>query len=806
MLMNEKKIEGILLDCDYKDSEKHSIIRLFVRSKKGIENFEFPEFKPYFYITTDGSLSEKKLLEKDFGEHAVKIFKVERVKKENSEHCFKLSFNKVSELTAAREEIKHVHGVKEKREYDIPFAKRFLIDNALQPMNGIEITLDSEGLVAKKAKTVETEILDFKIASIDIETYSPGKFPNAKNNPIMMISLASKGFSKVFSYKKGLSNVEYCAVFGSEKAMLEAFLQELKLFQPDILVTYNGDQFDLPYIKERCNALKVDFKLNSDNSEPHASRKGVESAFRTKGLQHLDAFQLVAFLTRFQVINLIKYDLESVSEALLAKPKHKFDFSKIIEVWEKEKGIEALAKYNLEDSQAALEIVEKYFPLCIEVCRLGRLTLYDASRITGGMLVEQLLIIKSFEQNSLVPNKPHESEVNERMTQEVEGAFVKEPLPGLHENIAVIDFRSFHPTIIITHNVSPETLDCNHKKCSQSKNVSPSGHWFCTETQGFIPRNVEEVLKQRVKFKSEFKKAKKTDSNYDLLFAKQWAFKIVLNAFFGYLGYPRSRWYCRECGNSILAWTRHYIKQTMQKAEQEGFQVIYGDTDSAMLKLGKKSREDLKEFVEKVNAEIPKPMELELESFYKRGIFVMQKSGKQAAKKRYALIDYNNGLKIVGFEYVRRDWANVAKQTQKEVIEAVLKDGDPEKAARIVKERINALREGKVPKKELVVYSEIQKPLEKYDVINPQVSAALKARKKGVKIEVGTIVGYIITRSGKSISEKAEMEEFVQEGNYDADYYITNQLLPAVERIMQQLGYEIEDLKHGGKQTKLFRT
>ena len=223
-----------------------------------------------------------------------------------------------------------------------------------------------------------------------------------------------------------------------------------------------------------------------------------------------------------------------------------------------------------------------------------------------------------------------------------------------------------------------------------------------------------------------------------------------------------------------------------------------------MLKLNGKSNKAVEDFVEKINSEIPKPMVLELENFYKRGIFVTQKSGIKGAKKKYALIDFKDSLKIVGFEYVRRDWSNIAKQTQKAVIEAVLKEGNPEKAAQIVKKAVTELKEGKVKKKELIIYSEIQKPLGKYDIINPQVSAALKAQKKGVRIEVGTIVGYVITRSGKSISERAEMEEFVQEGNYDPDYYINNQILPAVERIMQELGYSPDDLKQGGKQARLF--
>ena len=102
-----------------------------------------------------------------------------------------------------------------------------------------------------------------------------------------------------------------------------------------------------------------------------------------------------------------------------------------------------------------------------------------------------------------------------------------------------------------------------------------------------------------------------------------------------------------------------------------------------------------------------------------------------------------------------------------------------------------------------MIYSQIKKPLDSYESVGPHVAAAKKAIARGKHIEVGSIIGYIVTKSGKSISDKAQLEEFVNEGNYDADYYIKHQLIPAVIKIIREFGYEEADLIEGGKQSSL---
>jgi DNA polymerase, archaea type len=154
---------------------------------------------------------------------------------------------------------------------------------------------------------------------------------------------------------------------------------------------------------------------------------------------------------------------------------------------------------------------------------------------------------------------------------------------------------------------------------------------------------------------------------------------------------------------------------------------------------------------------------------------------------------------------VRRDWSVVAKETQKKVLGAILKDGSKEKAIKIVKEMVELLRSGKVPMEKLVIETQLKKDPNKYEIVSPESAAALKANKRGgvngQRLGRGALVSFIITRAGSSVSEKAEIIEFAKD--YDANYYIDHQVLPSVLRILNELGVTEDDLKLKGKQTGL---
>ncbi|MBI2598549.1 MAG: ribonuclease H-like domain-containing protein, partial [Candidatus Diapherotrites archaeon] len=688
---------GILLDADYFSGEnKNSIISLFVKTKEKIEKFTQPDFHPYFYAIVDNAKKRlKEIKEMGFGQEKSAPLEVIWEKKENAQNSLKIFFKSTQDLVEAREAIKKLEFVEEIREYDIPFTKRFLIDNALEPMNGIKVTHNEKNEI-KKAEVVEEKnpLEKLKMASFDIETYSPERFSNPEKDPIISISLSTKNKTTAFLWKIKTQN-ENAQHFESEKKMILGFFEELRKENPDIIVTYNGDLFDFPYIKKRCSTLGIDLKKEL-GYEMKEKRKGLEFAVKLKAVQHVDAYQLVRILNRFGSIKLIKFDLESVSEALFRKPKEKVTNIEINQTWESGKGVDRLIHYNKEDAEATLKIAATFLDLFVELSRLVHSTLFDSTRASASQLVEDLLIEKSFQNNFLIPNKPTEGQVKARMLQTFKGGYVKEPIAGLHENIAVLDFRSLHPSIMIAHNISPEQLKCEHESCRNGKNLSPDKDWFCEKNKGFLPMILEEILQKRVKLKQQMKNAKQESQEHRVLDARQHALKILLNSHYGYLGYARSRWYSRESARAITAWSRHYIREINHKVEKAGFTPLYTDTDSSFLIVPKeKTKKDVLDFVKNVNSELPGAMELEFEGIYRRGIFVTRKVGGAAAKKRYALMDFEGNLTIVGFEYVRRDWANIAKKTQREVLHALLSEGNAQKAIKIVKEEVKKIKEGK---------------------------------------------------------------------------------------------------------------
>ena len=150
-----------------------------------------------------------------------------------------------------------------------------------------------------------------------------------------------------------------------------------------------------------------------------------------------------------------------------------------------------------------------------------------------------------------------------------------------------------------------------------------------------------------------------------------------------------------------------------------------------------------------------------------------------------------------GLEIVRRDWSEIAKETQARVLEAILKHGNVEEAVKIVKDVTEKLTNYEVPPEKLVIYEQITRPINEYKAIGPHVAVAKRLMARGIKVKPGMVIGYIVLRGDGPISKRAiSIEEFdPRKHKYDAEYYIENQVLPAVERILKAFGYKREDLR-----------
>ncbi len=240
------------------------------------------------------------------------------------------------------------------------------------------------------------------------------------------------------------------------------------------------------------------------------------------------------------------------------------------------------------------------------------------------------------------------------------------------------------------------------------------------------------------------------------------------------------------------------MKKAIQTAEDMGFEVVYGDTDSVFLH-SDNLEENIEEYLGVVNSELPKFMELELEGLFERGLFTTTESG-QGAKKKYALLSKDGHMKITGFENVRRDWSPIAKETQEKILEQVLHDR-VEEAFTTVKDTVERLKSGEVDLKKLRIYTTLTKEPEEYESTAPHVEAAKKAKKKGKKIEPGDTIQYVVTRGGGSVSDRAEVLSEAE--SYDAEYYIENQVIPVSLRVLKVFGYSEDQLKGLGEQKGL---
>ena len=205
------------------------------------------------------------------------------------------------------------------------------------------------------------------------------------------------------------------------------------------------------------------------------------------------------------------------------------------------------------------------------------------------------------------------------------------------------------------------------------------------------------------------------------------------------------------------------------------------------------SKQGVDEFIEAINGKLPKPMELELQGFYSRVLFVSSKGGI-GAKKKYAMSDFSGGLTVKGFQSVRRDWAVIAKNLQKEVLKKILVEKDGDGALLEVKETIQRIMAGKAEIEELIILTRLRKDLSSYQQTGRHVSAA---EKSGRKFSSGDTIRYIISKGkpGESISERSVMLDIAKQNKikYDPEYYIENQVAPSVMQIFEVFGLKQDD-------------
>lgn len=812
----------LVLDADYTIIDCKPAVRLYCKSSNGKSVLVIDKnFKPYFYIMPkDGKVNElrKKVEKLDVKKFETKIASseiVERLWQGEPKKIVKTTIDNPRSIFDVRDVVKNWKDVEGTYEYDIPFYKRYIMDKQIEPTAWIEVSgedVKEKGdyqvdrmVEADSVKAVdERKETNIKVLAFDTEFVEEDE----KEKLIMLSVAGSDGYKKVLTSHQWDKKPSYVEAVKGEKGIIERFLEIVEERDADFVVGYNSDGFDFPMLKERAREAKISLKMGRDNQPIKIVQRGRISSAKSKGRVHIDLFNFVDHVLSASMRSEVM-SLDEVAQELLGVGKKKMNHKEMKEMWGRKEQMGRLAEYSMWDSELTVRLAGHILPQIFALAKLTGTLPFDCSRYSYSQLVETFFMRHAVAENVLIPNRPKTDEIERRREVPIyKGAIVIEPRKGIHSDILVFDFRSLYPSIIVTHNISPETLDCKHKKCLEKNRVPESKSCFCTEKKGFIPKHLEFLIETRKKIKEKMKRLKEGTEEWKQVDNEQYALKIIANATYGYFGYFGSKWYCRECGSAAASFGRFYINKILDEAKRFGFEIIYGDTDSLFVVLKdlmskEKIKKKAEEFVAKMNKKLPGIIELEFRDLYEGGIFVARHEEEKGAKKRYALIDYKGNIEIRGFETVRRDWCELSKRIQRDVLTTILRERNPQKAVQMVRDVVEKLKNGEVTLEDLIIYEQITKPLATYKAIGPHVKAAQKAMARGRPVGEGVVVGFVIVKGKGSISDRAEPAEDVKPNQYDPEYYIGHQVLPASMRVLKALGYTEEEVLEGKIQKKL---
>jgi len=704
--------------------------------------------------------------------------------------------------------------IEKRRGYDLGITTHYIIEKNILPLNWYEISgevlnnsLEFGGidsilevdlcLKLETSKKIPDKKFKPKILSYDIETDAL----KIGEGEILMISLVSDNFKKVLTWKKTSGKKpNYVEYVEDEIELLEKFVEEIKKVSPDFLTGYFSDGFDLPYIKARAEKHKIKLPLGLDGTQPKFSR-GINLTGRINGIVHVD---LLKFLrTAYsQYMQSETMSLNEVSKEFLGDTKKDFNMRHTTNI--EKVNWKEFYEYNLHDSVLVFKLFEKFWPDLLEFSKVIQEPIFEISRNGLSKQVESYILHNLDKFNEIPEKRPTYDEIGERRHRPPsEGAFVYEPKPGLYKKIAMFDFTSMHTSIIVSFNISKATLlEEKGKDSYESPEINYKGKstkFYFEKKPGFFPILVKEIFEKRKQFKVEYKKNPNTITQ-----ARSNAFKLLSASVHGYVAFFGARYFSAEASNSILAFVRKFNKEAIEKTKTEGYEVIYADTDSVAFLLGNKTQKQSLEFLKKLNSELPGIMELELDGFFERGLWVTTRAGTTGAKKKYALVDKQGKLKIRGFETVRRDWCPLAREVQNKIIRQILKQGNEKKSLEYVKEIIKKLKQREIEKEDLIIRTQLKKPISEYKSISPHVVAAKKMKEQEIPVSQGNLIEYFIAETPgnkKLVRDKVKLPN--EKGEYNIEYYLENQVLPAVENIFHVFDINIREVIDGKKQTKL---
>ncbi|MCB1904637.1 MAG: DNA polymerase II [Gammaproteobacteria bacterium] len=564
--------------------------------------------------------------------------------------------------------------------------------------------------------------------------------------------------------------------YADEAALLRGFLHAFAQIDPDLILGWNLINFDLDHLQRRCQRLHIPFQLGRGGElaailQPQQS--GQQRIASIPGRVALDGIDSL----RAAFWSFPSFSLNHVAQQLLGRRKMIDDGKeKMLEIrrlYHEDRP--ALAAYNLEDCRL-VEAIFSHTDLIDFALQRALMTGLSLGRQGGSVAAFDNLYLPRLHRKGVVACDVGAHHFHESSP----GGYVMESQPGIYDNVLVLDFKSLYPSIIRTFHIDPFGM------ARPGDDAIPGflGARF-SRTQSILPEIITDLWRQR-------DRAKQEQNN-----ALSQAVKIIMNSFYGVLGSGGCRFYDPQLASSITRRGHQIITRSRDWLEQQGYRVIYGDTDSLFVLLGAKFSEDQSIATGRMLAQqlnrwwdeqlqrefkLESLLEIEFETHFIRFLMPTIRGAETGSKKRYAGSLRNRSgeleLRFKGLESVRSDWTPLAQNFQRELYRRVF-FGQPYRE--YVRATAKALNAGELDA-QLVYRKRLRRRLDEYRRnLPPHVQAARKAKK------VGRWVSYLITVNGPEPLDNLHSA-------IDYQHYADAQLAPAADGILHFVGDSFERL------------
>ncbi len=705
---------------------------------------------------------------------------------------------------------------------DIPFVNRFFLDGDLS----MHVSVDGEIIDSNHPVDICLEITmedvshcepfpaPFKVFSFDLET-------SIAHDTILCAAVVIEDMGTGDRSRHTFAN--------DEESILKDLTDLVRSSDPDIITGYNIDNFDMGRIVDRANLVSKRDKSKKiatmgwgrvSTSEEGRRRdtlfptRGTSRAWNLGGRCVMDAWWQARQALRPQretlkfVSNLLFPDDEEMQ-------KMDVDASKMDEEWAVRP--EVVIEYCLRDAELPLDIMHQIqaFRRKEAVAAVAKVSLDTSANGTTSQLIDSLVIRLADRSEIGVPLTGSADKKEGQIT----GGYVHDVEAGLHPWVAILDFKSMYPSIMIGKNICYTTrVDSGSTDQPSEGEIvyeSPTGAKFRNEKsrQGMVPKLLENLMSQRDEHKSGMRNAK-DDTIYSYHDQMQYAVKILMNSFYGVFASGFYRFTHRDLGSSITAWARHNIKKIIQRLDDEGHHVVYSDTDSIFVKTPVEGKEDPKKaMIEFGHSTATRFSEASAELEFETGLSVFFSHG---AKKRYVgqVVWPEEKMMIKGYETQRTDSFRYLTDGMKQIFRYVLAD-DSEAAINLAIDTIAAAQKRKVPVRELIMSKSCKGRWDKKraewdftkDYANPdsmiQVRAARALIDKGLPFTPGMKIAYIVTNAR---NRPMEIQPWLEEDpveSYDGQFY-ADRLATAFGRVTEAFDWSAKELLAGNRQTSLF--